>query len=250
MFRLWTPTVQVRVKPQVTWPWVKYTLEFLVLETITGLLALMLSSNPFASLPRIRASPCSLLQLVSTSSSLDFAVHCSLAYPDKLEKLYLRKSEVIPEEKVLAVINEIERGGGRGRRTQERYEEKKATDIAPKNEDQDEELIEAIQLTAEFAEFSKLNQAVVDQLCPAYGCFIPFSICRKGGFTAHGSGPDHIEITGGTYDLFGAFGQIITPTPFNQGTYSPVPYPSLVDTSIEMNIEICYYEKNRFPYIF
>ena len=127
---------------------------------------------------------------------------------DKLEKLYLRKSEVIPEEKVLAVINEIEKGGRRGRRTQERDEEKKLPDIAPKNEDQDEELIEAIQLTAEFAEFSKLNQAVVDQLCPAYGCFIPFYICRQGGFTAHGSGPDHIEITGGTYDLFGAFGQV------------------------------------------
>lgn len=130
------------------------------------------------------------------------------AYPDKVEKQYLRRSEVIPEEKVLAVINEIEKGGRRGRRTQERDEEKKLPDIAPKNEDQDEELIEAIQLTAEFAEFSKLNQAVVDQLCPAYGCFIPFYICRQGGFTAHGSGPDHIEITGGTYDLFGAFGQV------------------------------------------
>lgn len=130
------------------------------------------------------------------------------AYPDKVEKQYLRRSEVIPEEKVLAVINEIEQGGGRGRRTQERDEEKKPTDIAPKNEDQDEELIEAIQLTAEFAEFSKLNQAVVDQLCPAYGCFVPLYICRQGGFTAHGSGPDHIEITGGTYGLFGAFGQV------------------------------------------
>ena len=32
--------------------------------------------------------------------------------------------------------------------------------------------------------------------------------CRDGGFTAHGSGPGNLQITGGSDDFFGAFGQV------------------------------------------
>lgn len=47
-------------------------------------------------------------------------------------------------------------------------------------------------------------------------CFYEFELdfcprgdkCRKGRFTAHGSGPRNLQITGGSDDFFGAYGQV------------------------------------------
>ncbi len=72
----------------------------------------------------------------------------------------------------------------------------------------EDKLIKAIQFTDDFAQVTN-SIDLKKALCPGFACWIPFvRDCRCGGFTAHGSGPDHLEITGGTYDLFGAFGQV------------------------------------------
>jgi len=72
----------------------------------------------------------------------------------------------------------------------------------------EDKLIKAVQFSDEFAEATKSTE-LKRALCPNKFCWIPlYRDCRCGGFTAHGSGPDHLEITGGTYDLFGAFGQV------------------------------------------
>lgn len=39
-------------------------------------------------------------------------------------------------------------------------------------------------------------------------CLNNHSNCREGTFSAHGSGPDKIRITGGADGFFGAFGQV------------------------------------------
>lgn len=113
----------------------------------------------------------------------------------------------------------------------------------------EDKLIKAVQFSDEFAEATKSTE-LKRALCPNKFCWIPlYRDCRCGGFTAHGSGPDHLEITGGTYDLFGAFGQIVTPNDFQTGAinYST---GDLTGSSIDMNIEICYYRKEVFPRIF
>jgi len=66
--------------------------------------------------------------------------------------------------------------------------------------------------------------------------------CRNGRFTAHGSGPGNLQITGGSDDFFGAFGQIKTPNPF---TFDPADIDpvtgDLATSSIDMIIELCFY---------
>jgi len=109
--------------------------------------------------------------------------------------------------------------------------------------------VAAIQLTRNFVRNSEANKDLVAMICPQFGCWIPyFWNCRKGGFTAHGSGPDSIEITGGSNGFFGAFGQINTPTPFDVGTVQP--NGDLVGSSIDMDIELCFYKKEQRPRIF
>jgi hypothetical protein len=71
-----------------------------------------------------------------------------------------------------------------------------------------------------------------------YNGQLPFKDCRMGAFSGYGKGPGKIKITGGTDDLFGAFGQVTTTTPFNQGN-------NLQNSSVEMKIEICYYKDFR-----
>jgi hypothetical protein len=51
-----------------------------------------------------------------------------------------------------------------------------------------------------FYEF-ELQFCKVDSAGDRYGC-------REGGFTAHGSGPENLKITGGRDGFFGAFGQV------------------------------------------
>jgi len=64
--------------------------------------------------------------------------------------------------------------------------------------------------------------------------------CREGTFSAHGSGPDKIRITGGADGFFGAFGQITTTQDFNTGTVEA--NGDLTGSTVEMKIEICYYD--------
>merc|ERR1711957_288848 len=66
------------------------------------------------------------------------------------------------------------------------------------------------------------------------------TVCRNGRFTAHGSGPKNLRITGGSDDFFGAFGQIKTPNPFVIGDISNT--GDLVTSSIDMIIELCFYD--------
>eukprot|EP00552_Chaetoceros_brevis_P003138 CAMPEP_0197745196 /NCGR_PEP_ID=MMETSP1435-20131217/41573_1 /TAXON_ID=426625 /ORGANISM="Chaetoceros brevis, Strain CCMP164" /LENGTH=229 /DNA_ID=CAMNT_0043336855 /DNA_START=71 /DNA_END=760 /DNA_ORIENTATION=- len=66
------------------------------------------------------------------------------------------------------------------------------------------------------------------------------SNCREGTFSAHGSGPDKIRITGGADGFFGAFGQITTTQDFNTGTVEA--NGDLTGSTVEMKIEICYYD--------
>jgi len=82
-------------------------------------------------------------------------------------------------------------------------------------------------------------------------CFYEFQLfycasdgkCRKGRFTAHGSGPENLSITGGTNDFFGAWGQIKTPNPFTFTFNAIDPVTGdLVTSSIDMIIELCFYE--------
>mmetsp|Transcript_12949 Transcript_12949/g.19794 ORF Transcript_12949/g.19794 Transcript_12949/m.19794 type:complete len:345 (+) Transcript_12949:394-1428(+) len=72
------------------------------------------------------------------------------------------------------------------------------------NETFEEELVEATNVTEELI----IDNPEIKNICPQLGCRI--RTCRdqrNGGFTAHGTGPDKFEITGGTDGLFGAFGQ-------------------------------------------
>jgi len=67
--------------------------------------------------------------------------------------------------------------------------------------------------------------------------------CRNGRFTAHGSGPDNLQITGGSDDFFGAFGQIKTPNPFDFDQADVDPDTGDLETSsIDMIIELCFYD--------
>jgi hypothetical protein len=67
-------------------------------------------------------------------------------------------------------------------------------------------LVDAIQIDDVFAQY---NQKYTQILCPQKFCWIPFyAECRKGGYTAHGSGPENLKITGGSYDFYGGFGQV------------------------------------------
>jgi hypothetical protein len=86
-----------------------------------------------------------------------------------------------------------------------------------------------------FYEF-ELQFCKVDSAGGKYGC-------REGGFTAHGSGPENLKITGGRDGFFGAFGQIVTPTSFDIGTVSP--NGDLIGSSIDMRVKVCYYEDNN-----
>uniref|UniRef100_A0A6S8W0R0 Uncharacterized protein n=2 Tax=Chaetoceros debilis TaxID=122233 RepID=A0A6S8W0R0_9STRA len=67
--------------------------------------------------------------------------------------------------------------------------------------------------------------------------------CRNGRFTAHGSGPDNLQITGGSDDFFGAFGQIKTPNPFTFD-FADINQQNgdLATSSIDMTIELCFYD--------
>jgi len=65
--------------------------------------------------------------------------------------------------------------------------------------------------------------------------------CRNGRFTAHGSGPKTLQITGGSDDFFGAFGQIKTPNRFDIGEINPNT-GDLLTSSIDMIIELCFYD--------
>lgn len=85
---------------------------------------------------------------------------------------------------------------GGGRRTQYLRESSKETF--------GEEFVEATKVTKELI----IANPELENICPQLGCYI--RLCRdqrNGGFTAHGTGPDKFEITGGTEGLFGAFGQ-------------------------------------------
>uniref|UniRef100_A0A7S3VB34 C3H1-type domain-containing protein n=1 Tax=Chaetoceros debilis TaxID=122233 RepID=A0A7S3VB34_9STRA len=83
-------------------------------------------------------------------------------------------------------------------------------------------------------------------------CFYEFELgfcprgdkCRKGRFTAHGSGPRNLQITGGSDDFFGAYGQIGTPTAFAIEDIDPVT-GDILRSSIDMDIELCFYDRNR-----
>lgn len=93
----------------------------------------------------------------------------------------------------------------------------------------------AIQVTDNMIGFDENSKKLFDVLCYRRKlCYIPWRRwdCRKGGWTAHGSGPDPIEVTGGTDDFFGAFGQFETPTNFDP-----------VTASFGMKLEMCYYRK-------
>jgi hypothetical protein len=70
----------------------------------------------------------------------------------------------------------------------------------------DDGMVDAIQIDDVFAE----NNAKYAQiLCPQKFCWIPYySECRKGGYTAHGSGPENLKITGGSDGFYGGFGQV------------------------------------------
>jgi hypothetical protein len=68
--------------------------------------------------------------------------------------------------------------------------------------------------------------------------------CRQGRFTAHGSGPENLQITGGSVDFFGAFGQIVTPTGFSISGVDPAT-GDLITSSIDMDIELCFYDRKR-----
>jgi hypothetical protein len=101
-------------------------------------------------------------------------------------------------------------------------------------------LVDAIQIDDVFAQY---NQKYTQILCPQKFCWIPFyAECRKGGYTAHGSGPENLKITGGSYDFYGGFGQIVTPTPFSIGGVDPFTL-DIQDTSIDMELELCYYRR-------
>jgi hypothetical protein len=85
-------------------------------------------------------------------------------------------------------------------------------------------------------------------------CFYEFELrfcpraekkCREGRFTAHGSGPDNLQITGGSLDFFGAFGQIVTPTDFSISEVDSVT-GDLITSSIDMDIELCFYDRYGF----
>ena len=124
-------------------------------------------------------------------------------YPPLEEIKKVPRTKVISEEKIL---NALEKGGrGRNRRTQrDSFATNVANDVVAK--DDGEDLVDAFQIDENFA---KNNEALVAQVCPNLGCWCPaYFDCKRGGFTGHGSGPDPIEITGGTGQLFGAFGQV------------------------------------------
>ena len=58
-------------------------------------------------------------------------------------------------------------------------------------------------------EFQQYNPKYTQLLCPQLGCYIPYYVeCRSGGYTAHGSGPENLKITGGSLDFYGGFGQV------------------------------------------
>lgn len=65
--------------------------------------------------------------------------------------------------------------------------------------------------------------------------------CRLGYFSAYGKGPQKIEITGGTDDFVGAFGEITTTTDFDQGTPDPAT-GNLQDSEVDMRVTLCYHE--------
>jgi len=161
-------------------------------------------------------------------------VFSTIQYPPLAEIKKVSREEVISEEKILFALEQGDRG--RKRRTQ------RDSFATNDTKDDGEDLVDAFQIDESFA---KNNEALVKQVCPNLGCWCPaYFDCKKGGFTAHGSGPDPIEITGGTKKLFGAFGQIITPTPFDIGMMSPLT-GDLADSSIDMQIEICYYNTDE-----
>mmetsp|Transcript_14315 Transcript_14315/g.20843 ORF Transcript_14315/g.20843 Transcript_14315/m.20843 type:complete len:291 (+) Transcript_14315:246-1118(+) len=166
-------------------------------------------------------------------------VNSAIIYPPLEEIKKVSREEVISEEKILYALEKGD--SGRKRRTQrDTFATDQAKDVVAK--DDGEDLVDAFQIDDKFA---KNNEALVAQVCPNLGCWCPaYFDCKKGGFTAHGSGPDPIEITGGTRGLFGAFGQIITPTDFDIGTMSPLT-GDLSDSSIAMQIEICYYNTDE-----
>ena len=67
--------------------------------------------------------------------------------------------------------------------------------------------------------------------------------CCLGGFTAHGTGPDALEITGGSDGLFGAFGQLQTSPDIGSQFSAPDPDTGDVTVSIPFDIELCFYPR-------
>merc|ERR1712174_160019 len=187
-----------------------------------------------------------------------------MGFPEQLSSKSLPRDQVIPEQEIINALNQLDKGvssnralrhtpsnrelnkkGPRPNRPRPRPNPPSpsapvpAPVPAPTPIDDGDEVIEAVQITKEF---SDLNPDLVDIVCPNLFCWIPFyRECRSGGFTAHGSGPDNLEISGGTYDFFGAFGQIETPTDFDLGDVGQ--NGDLTGSSIEMNIELCYYRR-------
>lgn len=107
--------------------------------------------------------------------------------------------------------------------------------------------VQAVKITEEIRKDN--DPDILDVVCPRSErgpCYVPFPPpCidqRKGGFTAHGTGSQNIKITGGTGDLFGAFGQILTPDSGIDIT-SVDPFTGDITYNFDAGIEICYYRR-------
>jgi len=133
------------------------------------------------------------------------------AFPDDVVLEFVPAGDVIDVGPIIAEYErEQERGGGVRRTQQVRraqaFEYEDAKDSSFKEQADDKTLVEAVRVTKEVYES---NPELMEMICPQLFCYIPYCWrTRTGGFTAHGTGNQDLKITGGTGDLFGAFGQV------------------------------------------
>lgn len=161
-----------------------------------------------------------------------------VAEPDDIRVERVKRSDTIQNFDEL--VEDFKRGNKPGlRRTQERVIGNRPVSGEFEPIDTESELIESVSVKQVY----KGNEALFDSICPSLNCRIAFNfLCfdtRVGGFTAHGSGDQNIKITGGTGDLFGAFGQIKTPA--SGITTTPVGFTGDVTFAFDAEIELCYY---------
>lgn len=177
----------------------------------------------------------------------------------KIEKV--KAERVVDIRPALEKLGRLERTDGDGRRTQSQSVRGagQAAEVvgAESNLEDDnrqlqkelfednivnEGLVEAVFVTEEVY---ALDEELFKLVCPKLGCLIPYYFCtdkRKGGFTAHGTGSQDIKITGGTAGLFGAFGQMITPTS-GIDIISTDLMTGDITYEFDIDLEICYYRR-------